>query len=214
MSKPNHHFEAILFDLDGTLYDSAKLDVLSLSRLLEDDLGWDVGNLDIHDYLGVSSRKVLERVSPDRIDELLPKWLLYQDELREQTNLFPNVKSTLTILKESGFKLGVVTSQNKSELEATRSHIQIENLIQVWVSASDTKYPKPNPAPVAKALALLGVKAEMTIFIGDSLSDLQAGRSAGTKVGAGLWGARHQDELVQFEPNFIFREISDLMTLV
>jgi pyrophosphatase PpaX len=210
----NSQLQAILFDLDGALYDSVQMDIRAITRMLENDLGWDVKDINVHDFLGASSRAVLERIAPERVEELLAKWLHYQDELREQTNLFPDVRSTLTRLKAAGYKLGVVTSQNKSELDATRKYIKIDDLIQVWVSASDTKNPKPHPAPVTKALALLDVSAETAMMVGDSISDLQAGRAAGTKVGAVLWGAHNQETLLESRPDYIFKKISDLLILV
>lgn len=206
--------EAILFDLDGTLYDSAQLDELSLTRLLRDDLGWDIEDIDVDTYLGVASHKVLEQVAPKRIEELLEKWLQYQDELREQTKLFPGVRSTLTELKECSYTLGVVTSQNRAELDATRKHIGVDDLIDVWVSASDAEYPKPHPAPVVKALTSIGVDAQKAVMIGDSVSDIQAGRAAETLVGAALWGVQNPAALLQLKPELVFRTIPELLSLL
>lgn len=215
MTKGYFNFEAVLFDLDGTLYDSEALDRLSLTRLLECDLGLDMTTIDVQDYLGIPSQRVLQSVAPPkRMDELLARWLVYQDELREQANLYPDVRPTLRWIKKSGVKMGVVTSQNRSELNATRQHIQIDNLIQVWVSASDTEHTKPHPAPVLKALKELGIKAEQAIMIGDSLSDLQAGRSAGTRLGAVLWGAGFRKALLEFKPEYVFESVLDIQNFV
>lgn len=213
-AKNNLPFDTILFDLDGTLYDSGQLDMLSIKKLMETDLGWDVDNLDIQKYLGVSSKELLEKIAPLRVAELLSKWLDYQNELREQTNLFPHVRSTLTELKNNGYKLGIVTSQNKAELDSTRAYTKMDDLIQVWVSASDAEFPKPHPMPVITALDRIGARAEQTIFIGDSLSDLEAGRSAGTQVGAVLWGAGSQKELIEFKPEFVFESVLELQNFV
>jgi len=207
-------FEALLFDLDGTLYDSAQLDRDSLTQLLEVDLGWDGDEFYVEEYLGVASRKVLEHIAPHRVDELLSKWLLYQDQLREQTKLFPSVRSTLKALKEAGYKLGIVTSQNESELKATRQHIKLDELFDVWVSASDTLHPKPHPAPVLKALQALDCRPERALFIGDSVTDIQAGRSAGTQVAAILWGVSDPETLIDTNPDLVFKQVLDLRTLM
>jgi pyrophosphatase PpaX len=205
--------EVILFDLDGTLYDSANLDRQSLQKVLEVDLGWEEGRYDIDDYLGVPSQEVLERIAPLRVDELLSNWLQYQDELREQTHLFPQVRPTLKVIKDSGVKMGVVTSQNTSELDATRPHIELDDLIQVWVSASDTENPKPHPEPVLKALKMLACRPKSAIFIGDSVSDIQAGRAAGTRVAAALWGLGKPEELISLNPDFVLDRVVDFQHL-
>jgi pyrophosphatase PpaX len=206
--------EAVLFDLDGTLYDSAHLDRESLRVLLDVDLGWEEAAYDIDDFLGVPSREVLERVAPHRVEELLSKWLDYQDELREQTHLFPRVRPTLEVLKESGLNLGVVTSQNKSELDATRPHIKLDDLIQVWVSASQVENPKPHAEPVLKALGELACRPENAIFIGDSVTDIQAGRSAGTRVAAVLWGLGKPEDWISLEPDYVFEQVSGFQRLI
>lgn len=206
--------DAVLFDLDGTLYDSGWLDEASLKRLVRKDLGWGEDDLHPEDYLGVSSRELLEEIAPQRVEELLGVWLEYQNELRPRSSLFPGVRDLLADLNSAGYKLGIVTSQNGRELAATREHLQIDPHFEVWVSASDTRYPKPHPGPVEKALDMMGVAPQKAVMVGDNLTDLKAGRASGTQVGAALWGAKDVEALRSFEPEFVFREVTELYRLL
>ena len=202
---PNHApLQAVLFDLDGTLFDSERQEILTMRRLFCDDVGLEMDEEEIAEYIGVPSREVLEQLTPDRVEELLAVWLDYQGEFLVNSQLFPGVLETLQSLSQSGLGLGVVTGQNKPELEATRRHIGIDALIDVWVSADDASFPKPHPAPVRLALATLGCPPDQAVMIGDTRFDMEAGRGAGTLLGAALWGVRDAASLLEYQPEFFF----------
>lgn len=204
----------VLFDLDGTLLDSESNDILAMSRLFRDDLGLDMDEREIATYVGISSREVLEQLAPDRVEELLAVWLGYQEELLADSHLFPGIAETLISLSESRLRLGVVTGQNKSELEVTRRHIAIEHLIEVWVSADDASFSKPHPAPVHLALDVLGCRPDQAIMIGDTRFDMQAGRQAGTLIGVASWGVKDLAPLLNFQPDFIFENPQQMQNLL
>jgi HAD superfamily hydrolase (TIGR01549 family) len=205
---------ALLFDLDGTLLDSEHMDLRAMSRLFHGDIGLDMDEEEIASYIGISSRDVLEQLAPDRVEELLPVWLAYQEELRADTRLFPGIPDVLHRLSRSGLRLGVVTGQSKSELEATRRHIGIDGLIEVWICADDAPFAKPHPAPVRLALDALGCPPAQAVMIGDTRFDMEAGRKAGTLLGVALWGVRDPSPLLDYRPEFVFedpKQIGDLL---
>ncbi len=213
--RPDHGpLRAVLFDLDGTLLDSERNDILAMRRLFHDDLGLDMDEREISTYIGISSREVLEQLAPDRVEELLPVWLGYQQELLADSHLFPGITETLLSLSESKLRLGVVTGQNKSELDATRRHIGIDGLIDVWVSADDAPFSKPHPAPVHLALDVLGCPPGQAIMIGDTRFDMDAGRQAGTLIGVALWGVKNLAPLFEFQPDFIFEYPQQMQNLM
>ena len=197
---------AVLFDLDGTLLDSERVDVLAMARLFNGDLGLGLDEGQISTYIGISSREVLEQIAPDRVKELLATWLSYQNELVGETRLFPGILESLRSLSRAKLALAVVTGQNRRELDATRQHIAIGDLIGVWVCADDTSMSKPHPDPVRLALNRLGCPPGQAIMIGDTLFDMEAGRKAGTLLGAALWGARDLATLLSYDPEYTFRD--------
>jgi pyrophosphatase PpaX len=200
--------------LDGTLFDSERQEILTMRRLFCDDVGLEMDEGEIAEYIGVPSREVLEQLTPDRVEELLALWLDYQGQFLVNSQLFPGVLETLQSLSQSGLGLGVVTGQNKPELEATRRHIGIDALIDVWVSADDASFPKPHPAPVRLALETLGCPPDQAVMIGDTRFDMEAGRRAGTLLGAALWGVRDMASLLEYQPDFFFevpQQVEDVL---
>jgi pyrophosphatase PpaX len=190
------------------------MDLLALGRMFRDDLGLEVDEREISGYIGVSSREVLEQLAPDRLEELLEVWLGYHKEMLSNTNLFPGIAETIRVLAEAKLALGVVTGQNRRELEVSRRHIAMDGLIDVWISADDAPYSKPHPAPVHLALDSLGCPPGQAIMIGDTPFDMGAGREAGTLLGAALWGVKDPASLLNYEPDYVFRHPHQMKDLL
>ncbi len=213
--RPDHGpLRAVLFDMDGTLLDSERLDILTMSRLFRDDLGLEMDEEEVSSYRNRPSREVLEEIAPDRVEESLTAWLDYHEELVGQAHLFPGILEVLRAFSRANLALGVVTGQNRRELDATRRHVAIDELIDVWISVDDAPFSKPHPAPVRVALDALGCPPGQAVFIGDSRVDMQAGRRAGTRLGAALWGLQDPAPLLACQPDFAFSHPQQLESLL
>ncbi len=214
MTRHSIQLKAILFDLDGTLIDSAECDILIMKRIIQEDLGFDPDPEDLKRYNAMSSSSVMEEIAPDRIKELIQKYATYLEEMRGRIRLFPGIESMLSRFKHADFKLAVITAQNRIELDVTRRYINLEPWIDVWVSLDDVQQAKPHPAPVIEALRLLNIAARHAIMIGDTPYDLQAGRKAGTLTGAALWGSMQPRALRSLNPDFVFEKPQQLDVLL
>ena len=113
-------FDAVLLDFDGTLLDSRRVEKIATKRLFEEHLGIDFDSFDFQKYLGLSSRKILEEVAPEQVDELFNIWFQYENEYRWMSKLFPGIKKMLQNLRQAEIPLAVVTSQSDQELTENR----------------------------------------------------------------------------------------------
>ncbi|MEJ2759872.1 MAG: HAD-IA family hydrolase, partial [Anaerolineales bacterium] len=99
-------------------------------------------------------------------------------------------------------------------LTISRKDYDLPKEIKVWVGADDAHSPKPDPAPILLALDLLDCAPEEAVMIGDTYFDMEAGRSAGVKIGAVLWGEVDRDRLFSYKPDFLFETAEELEGLL
>ncbi len=184
----------VLFDLDGTLIDSAP-DLAGAANRLRAEHGLAPLPLSqLRPMVGSGARGMVGvafGVAPGepRFESLRDAFLAhYEAGLLELTRPFDGVDALLTELEAAGIPWGIVTNK------ATRFTLPIVNglgLAQraaVVVCGDTTPHSKPHPAPLLHAAQALGVAPECIAYVGDDLRDAQAARAAGMLMVAATWG--------------------------
>ncbi|MGI6130092.1 MAG: HAD-IA family hydrolase, partial [bacterium] len=123
------------------------------------------------------------------------------------------VKETLTELKAAGLTLGVVTGKRRPLALRGLRLFGLDTYMKAVVTPEDTTEHKPHPAPVLKALDLLGEDPHRTIMVGDSTLDLACARAAGTYTAAVSWSFAPLELLQAEKPDFILKRMSDLINI-
>ena len=134
----------------------------------------------------------------------------HHDEL---VTAFPGVRESLETLRAAGQRLGIVTSKARAGALRGLAHTGLASYFDVIVAANDAVRPKPAPDPVLAALATLDVAPDRATTVGDALPDLAAGRAAGTRTVAVLWGACDRGTLSAAAPDLFLEEPRALGTL-
>ena len=188
------NIDAVLFDLDGTLIDSAP-DLGAAADKMRTDRGLlSLPQSDYRPMAGSGARGMLGvafGMAPDHADfEFFKEEFFknYEACMTEQTFAFNGVVDLITRLDEAGFKWGVVT--NKSErfaLPLTRA-IPLFKTAQIIVCGDTTPHSKPHPAPLLEAARQIGVAPERCVYVGDDERDIIAGRAAGMPTVAVAYG--------------------------
>lgn len=195
-------YRAVLFDLDGTLLDSADLIVTSFVDTCRELLG---RTLDPGETLRGWSWPVRARfhaIAPDRADELTRDYLRRYLELHDQyARLFPGVTDVLDALRARGYLLGIVTSKRRTTTDAAVRAFGLDRWCSVIVVDEDVHQHKPDPEPVTLGARRLGVAAADALMVGDSAEDIAAGRGAGAGTAAALWGTMRLDDLLGEGPD-------------
>ena len=193
MSKPQRP-AAVLFDLDGTLVDSAPDLAQAAERMRADrglpPLGWSA----YRSMTGGGARGLLgvalgvDPTHPE-FERLKDEFLAhYQSALAVHTRLFDGVSHVLSVLQRHGVRWGIVT--NKAErftLPLVRHFPELATAAAV-VSGDTTPHAKPHPAPLLEAARRLGCVPGDCWYVGDDERDMVAGRSAGMKTVAASYG--------------------------
>ena len=204
---------AVLFDLDGTLIDSAEDIGLALRKTLKDIGLEELYPDDVRKYIGGGVKALLERVLGDKFREEYVELFRrhYLSNPVVYTKPYEGVPEVLEELKKRNVKLAVVS--NKLE-ELSREILKRLNLLDYFdfVAGGDT-FPekKPSPLPVLKSLEVLGEEAEDSLIVGDTEADIVAGKSAGTKTALASWGyVRLNSE----KPDFVFKKPAEILSVL
>ncbi|MBO3763140.1 MAG: HAD-IA family hydrolase [Thermoproteota archaeon] len=218
-------FEAIIFDVDGTLFDSREafyIMVYEVSKIL----GWKLPEKEkVIKLIGLPnheiSRKLVSMISSNvnfdyevkRYEELVAKlWEPYY--LPRYVKLYPGVKETLCYLKKEGIKMAVVSNGSKSEIPKYLKSGGIYEFFQVIITADDVNEPKPASEPILKVLRELNVSKEKCLMVGDTLIDGISARRAGVKIALLTWGIENEEEIRKFNPDYVLSKIEGLKELV
>ncbi len=184
---------AVLFDLDGTLIDSAP-DLIAAVEALCRELGAPPPDAArVREVVSAGGRAMLRRGLPGAdetmIDQWLPRFLdIYSANMVRHTRLYDGVGAMLEGFEARGIAWGVVTNKpgwlTRPLLEQMGLHVRCAAI----VTGDCLPVRKPDPAPVLRACELAGVEAFASAFVGDDIRDIEAGRAAGTSTVAAAWG--------------------------
>lgn len=208
---------AVLYDFDGTLADSTELIMQCWRHTMNTHLGHCPPDEEWLSGFGRTLEDQIARFS--RSDEeqqaMLESYRAHQNELFDTAlHPFPGAEATLAELARRGIRLAIVTSRMR---RATLRGLDICGLashFDVVVTPDDVANPKPDPEPVILALQRLGVTAEEALFVGDSPYDVAAGRAAGTRTAAALWGPFPRAVLEEAGADYFFDRQEDVLELV
>jgi pyrophosphatase PpaX len=130
------------------------------------------------------------------------------------TRAYDDVLDTVAILHARGHPMAIVTSKANDIATRSLAFVGLDRYIDVLVGFDSTTTHKPNPAPVAHALAALGVQPAQAVFVGDSPHDMLAGNAAGVITVGALWGPFSRATLMGAAPRYTLDRIRDLPALL
>ncbi len=207
------HLKAILFDLDGTLIDSYKDIGIHLNRTLMDFKRREVDIEEVRYMVGGGARELLKRFFQDGLLEEAIK-VFREYYLREpviHTRPFEGLREVLQEAVKRGIRLAVVTNKMESLSRVILQRLDMEKYFSVLIGGDTLPEKKPSAMPVLEALKGLGVLPSEAIMVGDTESDLKAGRLAGVKRVLAKWG---YVKIYEEVPDLELESPTDLVKLI
>jgi pyrophosphatase PpaX len=209
---------AILFDLDGTLADTASLILTCYRHTMRRHLGVERPDAEWICTMGTPLREQMQAfaASEAELEAMLRTYSQHQSELHDScVSAFPGVEDVLQLLRSRGVPQGLVTSKRRAMTQRTLRSCGLESSFDVIVTPDDVEQPKPHPESVQLALARLGnPDPKDVLLVGDSVYDIRCGKAAGVATAAVLWGPLDADELIRAVPDYVLRNIDNLRSLV
>jgi len=186
--------EAVLFDLDGTLLDTAPdfIRVVNQQRLLhnQDTLAPHL----IRETVSNGARALiklafnLEAGDEDFVNRHTELLALYEESIAEETVFFPGIDLFLKQLEENSIPWGIVTNKPSRFTLPLLERLKLNDRCSVTVCPDDVTHSKPHPEPLLLACDKLNCSPDRSIYIGDHERDIEAGRSAGMITIAARYG--------------------------
>ena len=189
-----HNIRAVLFDLDGTLIDSAP-DLGAAADKMRTDRG--LASLPLERYrpmAGAGARGMLGEafgMTPDHPDFPVMReefFVNYESRMTELTSIFDGVPQLVAQLLKRNLAWGVVTNKSARFSEPLTRAMPLFASAGAVVSGDTTPHAKPHPAPLLEAAARLKIAPELCIYVGDDERDIVAGLAAGMRTVAATYG--------------------------
>lgn len=185
---------AVLFDLDGTLADTAPDLGGALNRMRERRGLAPIPTERLRPVASAGARGMLAvgfDVTPESSDyEALREEFLteYEHGLDRESRLFDGMLDCLAVLAERGLRVGIVTNKVMRFTRPVVAALGLAERVGTVIAGDTTPHPKPHPAPLLEACAQLGVAPSEAVYVGDDLRDIEAARAAGMPAIAAAYG--------------------------
>lgn len=210
--------KAFIFDLDGTLLNTLE-DLKNSVNFAMRSMGYPEHTLEqVRMFIGNGIAMLIKRAVPQGTDEIDEKKTLgiftehYNAHLNDCTAPYPGVTESLTVLKNRGVKIGVVTNKNDDSAKMLIAGY-FGNLVDVTLGHLDGIPSKPNPEALLRVMSDLGVNSEETLYFGDSDVDVLTAKNAGVKSVGASWGFRGEDVLLKAGADIILSDPNKIADL-
>lgn len=212
-------YDAVLFDLDGTLTDTLA-DLHSSVNFALGSFGFQERTIEeIRSFVGNGVKRLVFLSVPENTPEEIAERCLavfkehYAANSLVRTKPYDGITDVLKKLKDNGIKTAVVTNKMHSAAVDIVEYF-FGNLIDVTVGQIDGIAQKPQPDGIYKALEQLEVSKEKAVYVGDSEVDCFTAKNAGIPCIGVTWGFRDRDVLLSCGADFISETVSQLNDLL
>lgn len=197
MTNPHHNFDAVIFDLDGTLIDSAP-DIAAAVNLYLTSSGWGAQDTDfIEQFIGYGPRKLLLDIfdhighptDDASVDHAHKAYLNnYWQAPATHTRFFDHVQEDLAELADSGLRMGICTNKPHALTQRVLDALGLASIFEVAIGADAVPACKPDPAHLMAVAQKMSLTGGRWAYVGDTKVDQSTARDADVPFYAVPWG--------------------------
>ena len=217
----------ILFDLDGTLIDSAPDLTYAVNAMLE-EMGLPRYDLDtVHHWVGNGAQMLVKRsllgrrdvenetIDSTRFEEALARFMAhYRAHLCEETYAYAGVPDTLDALKCRGYTLAVVTNKPYPFVSPILDRLSLSQYFAYTVGGDSLPVKKPDPAPLLYLCKKLGYEVAQSLMVGDSKNDILAANACGMESVGVTYGYNYGENIAVHQPTVVIEKFEALLTIL
>jgi phosphoglycolate phosphatase len=217
---PENTFDAVLFDLDGTLIDTAPDMVAVLLAMLEHEGRESIPYNVVRSHVSNGSAGLVRLGFPDVSEEIHEQLRLQYLERYEQSvcvdsTIFTGLEPILDLFDKHGLPWGVVTNKPARMTAPLLAALGLSDRVACQISGDTIPERKPHPAPLLLACTQTGVAPGRSVYVGDASRDIEAGRAAGMFTIAAAYGyVTDDDSPAAWNADVIAVNVDELTTLL
>ncbi len=207
-----------IFDLDMTLVNSMDDIAAAAARTMNLLCGFNLSIDDVIPFIGPGLRDMFKNLAPDADDEKIGacvreyrRW--YYDHCADRSYPYEGVREGLALLRSADCRLAVATAKNAFMAYRLMGKLNLTEEFDM-VRGADGLKPKPDPEIVIEVCARMNVEPNASIMIGDSTTDILAGKSAGTKTLAVTYGVSGKEKLERLKPDFLSPDFKTVVSVL
>jgi len=203
-------WKGIIFDRDGTLFDSLPVILRSFNYGIESFTAKRPTNEEWFAAFGPAEPEVLGTfIAPEHKAEAFARFYGYYTEHITEIHLFNGIRELLARLKSSGCKIALFTGGSMKSSRFCLHHAGILEIFDVLITGDLVAHPKPDPEGVLMAMGQMHVPSQQTIVAGDAGFDVAAGKRAGAVSVLAQWGIYPVANDLLAQPDYTFTSVAD-----
>jgi phosphoglycolate phosphatase len=217
-----NNIKAILFDLDGTLFETAPELAEAVNLMLKDLEMAELKTNEIKRFIGRGAENLIKqsievssKKDPPPVFAKAEKLFAHHYSLISANSLmYEGVEKSIIDLKAKDFLLGCVTNKPAIYTEALMNHSRLADFMDIIVSGDTTEKKKPDPLPILHALNQLNIEPKDAIMVGDSVVDIEAGFEAGTYIFTVPYGYQFGESIISDKVDYAMSNFSELTQII
>ena len=204
-------YKCIIFDLDKTMLDTEKMNIIPLQRLIKEELAQDISYEDLLKYMAYPGKTTLKLLGFKDIETSYSKWVKYVNEYEEGAKLYEGFDEVIKTLDKKGILCGIASSKMKAQYEIDFLKTGLQSYMKSVILAEDTENHKPHPEPLLKAVEILNLEPKDAMYVGDTLSDYKSTKAARMDFGLAVWGAI---DIKDIDADYYLNEPKDILKVL
>ncbi|MHB1127310.1 MAG: HAD family hydrolase [Bacillota bacterium] len=208
--------ETIIFDLDGVIIDSGP-DIANAANLVLGHFGLaELPSEKIVSFIGGGVEPLVYKCLGEKNDKLYEQALplfkqFYKENCCKDTKLYPGVAEILHYYNKMGKKMTIATNKTEAITEQILQGLGVMHFFQIIVGPDSLTKRKPDPEGILCILQQTGSAKDKSVIIGDSATDVAAGKAAGIITGAAAYGFGSISDLENEKPDFTIKKAAELV---
>lgn len=212
--------DLVIFDLDGTLVDTAPDIAGALGAALAAVGVASPATAVVKELVGDGGRVLIARALTlagvdGNVDALLARFLAYyREHVSDRSVVYDGVKETLEVLASAGVAAAVVTNKPGDIARRLLADLGLGDHFRAVVGDGDGYPRKPDAAAANAVMALVGTRPDRTVVVGDGVPDVRMARAAGARAIAATWGYSATEKLAAERPDAMARTMAEVVGVV